>query len=35
MRSATLQRDTKETQIGGTLKIEGRGRYDVATGIDD
>jgi imidazoleglycerol-phosphate dehydratase len=33
MRSATLQRDTKETQIGGTLKIEGRGRYDISTGI--
>jgi imidazoleglycerol-phosphate dehydratase len=33
MRTATIQRDTKETQIGGKLKIEGRGRYDVATGI--
>ena len=33
MRTATLQRDTKETRIGGTLKIEGRGRYDVHTGI--
>src|SRR5262249_46721870 len=33
MRSATLQRDTKETRIGGALKIEGRGRYDIATGI--
>ena len=33
MRSATIQRDTKETQIGGTLKIEGRGKYDIATGI--
>ena len=33
MRSATLQRDTKETQIGGRLKIEGRGRYNISTGI--
>jgi Imidazoleglycerol-phosphate dehydratase len=33
MRIAKLQRDTKETRIGGTLKIEGRGRYDVTTGI--
>jgi imidazoleglycerol-phosphate dehydratase len=33
MRSATLQRDTNETRIGGTLKIEGRGRYDISTGI--
>src|SRR3954452_9987167 len=33
MRSAALQRDTKETRIGGKLKIEGRGRYDVSTGI--
>ena len=33
MRTATVQRDTKETQIYGKLKIEGRGKYDVATGI--
>lgn len=33
MRSATIARDTKETQILGRLCIEGRGRYDVATGI--
>lgn len=33
MRTATIQRDTKETQIGGTLKIEGKGRYEVSTGI--
>jgi imidazoleglycerol-phosphate dehydratase len=32
-RQATVQRDTKETQIGGTLKIEGRGRYQISTGI--
>ena len=33
MRTATIQRDTKETQIRGTLKLEGRGKYDVSTGI--
>jgi imidazoleglycerol-phosphate dehydratase len=33
MRTATLQRDTKETQIGGSLKIEGLGRYSISTGI--
>src|SRR2546423_12670910 len=33
MRKASVQRDTKETQIAGALKIEGRGKYDVATGI--
>ena len=33
MRTATLERNTKETQIKGRLKIEGRGRYDIATGI--
>src|SRR6476619_8318768 len=33
MRSATIQRDTKETKIKGVLKIEGRGRYEIATGI--
>ena len=32
-RSATLERNTKETRISGSLKIEGRGNYDVATGI--
>lgn len=32
-RSATIQRDTKETQIGGTLKIEGKGQYEISTGI--
>ena len=32
-RTATLDRNTKETRISGTLKIEGRGKYDVATGI--
>jgi imidazoleglycerol-phosphate dehydratase len=33
MRTATVQRDTKETQIYGKLRIEGRGKYDIATGI--
>ena len=32
-RTATIGRNTKETQIRGTLKIEGRGKYDVSTGI--
>lgn len=33
MRKAGLERNTKETQIRGALKIEGRGRYEVSTGI--
>jgi len=33
MRQATLERTTRETQISGTLRLEGRGRYDVTTGI--
>ena len=33
MRSAKLERSTKETRIRGSLKIDGRGKYDVATGI--
>ena len=33
MRSATVQRDTKETRIQGRLKIEGRGTYAISTGI--
>jgi imidazoleglycerol-phosphate dehydratase len=33
MRTANIQRDTKETRISGKLKIEGRGRYDISTGI--
>src|SRR5579863_10230634 len=32
-RRARLERNTKETRIGGSLKIEGRGRYDISTGI--
>jgi len=33
MRTATVKRDTKETQIYGKLKIEGLGKYKIATGI--
>jgi imidazoleglycerol-phosphate dehydratase len=33
VRTATIKRDTKETQIQGTLKIEGQGVYQVSTGI--
>lgn len=33
MRKASIVRNTKETRICGTLKIEGRGQYDVSTGI--
>src|SRR5216683_5958353 len=32
-RRATLERNTKETQIRGTLKIDGRGTYDISTGV--
>ncbi|HXP88971.1 MAG TPA: imidazoleglycerol-phosphate dehydratase HisB [Bryobacteraceae bacterium] len=33
MRKASVERITKETQIRGSLKLEGRGRYDISTGI--
>jgi len=33
MRTATIQRDTKETQIKASLKIEGKGKYDIRTGV--
>jgi len=33
MRSAFIERNTKETQICGRLALEGRGRYEIATGI--
>src|SRR5271157_2030476 len=33
MRSASVERNTKETQIRGRLTIEGRGRYEISTGI--
>ena len=32
-RTAKIQRDTKETRIAGELRIEGRGRYEISTGI--
>jgi imidazoleglycerol-phosphate dehydratase len=33
MRRAAVERNTRETQIRGSLAIEGQGRYDVRTGI--
>jgi imidazoleglycerol-phosphate dehydratase len=33
VRRASIQRDTKETQIRGSLTLEGRGVYQIATGI--
>ncbi len=33
MRTATIERITKETQISATLRIDGEGKYDVSTGI--
>jgi len=33
MRTAKIQRNTKETRIEGALKIDGRGRYSIQTGI--
>jgi imidazoleglycerol-phosphate dehydratase len=33
MRSAQVERVTRETQIRGSLKIEGKGRYTVSTGV--
>jgi imidazoleglycerol-phosphate dehydratase len=32
-RRSSVERITKETQIYGALKIDGRGRYDISTGI--
>jgi imidazoleglycerol-phosphate dehydratase len=32
-RTAKLVRNTKETRISGDLRIEGRGRYEITTGI--
>jgi imidazoleglycerol-phosphate dehydratase len=32
-RQAKVERNTKETQIRGTLNIDGRGTYDISTGI--
>ncbi|HEX3878609.1 MAG TPA: imidazoleglycerol-phosphate dehydratase HisB [Bryobacteraceae bacterium] len=33
MRRAQIERNTKETQISGSLQIEGRGRYEIGTGV--
>ncbi|MEQ8442223.1 MAG: imidazoleglycerol-phosphate dehydratase HisB [Alphaproteobacteria bacterium] len=33
MRQASVERNTKETQIAGTVGLDGTGVYDVATGI--
>ncbi len=33
MRRAAIERNTKETRIAGSLQIEGRGRYEVSTGV--
>lgn len=33
VRKATVARDTRETQIRGTLVLDGAGRYDVQTGV--
>ena len=32
-RTAKIQRDTKETQIAGELRLEGKGQYEISTGI--
>jgi len=33
MREASIERITKETQIRGSLRIEGAGTYEVSTGV--
>src|SRR4249920_4128003 len=33
MRSASIDRKTKETEIRGSLRVEGRGKYEISTGI--
>ncbi|MDX1980873.1 MAG: imidazoleglycerol-phosphate dehydratase HisB [Bryobacteraceae bacterium] len=33
MRTASLTRNTKETQIAARLRIEGKGRYEISTGV--
>ena len=33
MRTATVERDTKETQIRARLRIEGKSRYNISTGV--
>lgn len=32
-RTAKIERNTKETQITGELRLEGKGQYDISTGI--
>jgi imidazoleglycerol-phosphate dehydratase len=33
VRKASIRRDTKETQVRGSLTLEGQGKYDISTGI--
>ncbi len=33
MRKAKIERNTKETRISGTLNVDGRGQYEISTGI--
>src|SRR5215471_19798428 len=33
MRSASIDRQTKETEIRGSLRVDGRGKYEISTGI--
>lgn len=33
MRQASVERNTKETRIAGTVKLDGTGTYDIKTGI--
>lgn len=33
MRRAVIRRDTRETRIAGRLNVNGRGRYEISTGI--
>src|SRR5947208_16713099 len=33
MRSAEIERNTKETQISGALELDGQGTYEISTGI--
>jgi imidazoleglycerol-phosphate dehydratase len=33
VRKASIERNTKETRITGSLNIDGRGRYEISTGI--
>ena len=33
MREASVERNTKETRITATVRLDGTGRYDIATGI--